>query len=59
MKPYHLHLLQLQKLTDHISQTNFCIKMEDLMTEEGLLDCVVFSDKSTFHNLTSLISAGT
>ena len=49
MKPYHLHLLQLLKPTDHIDRSNFCIKMHDAMTAEGFLDHVVFSDESTFH----------
>jgi len=49
MKPYRLHLLQFLKPTDRIDQSNFCIKMQDAMTEEGFLDRVVFSDKSTFH----------
>jgi hypothetical protein len=49
MKPRCLHLLQLLKPTDHIDWTNFYIKMQDAMTEEGFLDHVVFSDESTFH----------
>jgi len=49
MKPYHLHLLQFLKLTNHIDQSNFCIKMQEAMTEEGFLDFVVFSDESMFH----------
>ena len=49
MKPYCLHLLHLLKPTDHIDRTNFCIKMQDAMTEEDFLDRVVFSDESTFH----------
>ena len=48
MKPYRLQLLQFLKPTDHIDRSNFCIKMQDAMTE-GFLDRVVFSDKSTFH----------
>ena len=44
-----LHLLQFLKPTDHIDRSNFCIKMQDAMTEEGFLDRVVFSDESTFH----------
>jgi len=48
MKPYRLHLLQLLKPTDHIDRSNFCIKMQDAIMEEGFLDCVVFSDESTF-----------
>ena len=45
MKPYHLHLLHLLKPTDHIDRTNFCIKMQDAMMEEGFLDrlCLVMS----------------
>ena len=46
MKPYRLHLLQLLKPTD---RNNFCIRMQDAMTEEGFLDRVVFSDESMFH----------
>ena len=49
MKPYCLHLLQFLKPTDHIDRTNFCIKMQNAMTEEGFLDRVVFSDESMFH----------
>jgi len=49
MKPYHLHLLQFLKPIDHIDRSNFCIKMQNAMTEEGFLDRVVFSDESTFH----------
>lgn len=49
MKPHRLHLLQLLKPTVHIDRSNFCIKMQDAITEEGFLDRVVFSDESTFH----------
>jgi len=49
MQPYRLHWLQFLKLTDHIDQSIFCVKMQAAMTEEGFLDCVVFSDESTFH----------
>jgi len=49
MKPYRLHLSQFLKLTDHIDWSNFCIKMQDAMKEEGFLDRVVFSDESVFH----------
>ena len=49
MKRYHLHLLQFLKLTDHIERSNFCIKVQEAMTEESFLDCVAFSDESTFH----------
>jgi hypothetical protein len=41
MKPYCLHLLQFLKPTDHINRTNFHIKMQDAMMEEGFLDHVV------------------
>jgi len=45
MKPYHLLLLQFLKPTDHIDRSNFCIKMQDAVTEEGFLDllCLVMS----------------
>ena len=33
----------------HIDRTNFCIKIQDAMMEEGYLNRVVFSDESTFH----------
>ena len=49
MKPYRLHLLQFLKPTDHINRSNFCINMQDAMTEEGVLDRVVFRDESAFH----------
>ena len=49
MKPYHLHLLQFLKLTDHIDRSNFCIKTQAEMTEEGFPDRVVFSEESRFH----------
>jgi len=49
MKPYHLHLLQFLKPTDHIDRSNFCIEMQDTVKEEGLIDHVVFSGESTFH----------
>jgi hypothetical protein len=49
MKPYSLHLVQFLKQTGHIDCTNFCIKMQEAMAEDGFLDRVVFSDESTFH----------
>ena len=49
MKPYRLHLLQLLKPTDNTDRSNFCIKMQDAITEEGFLDRLVFSDESTLH----------
>ena len=45
---YCFHLLQFLKPTCHIDLSNFCIKMQGAMTEEGL-DRVVFSDAPTFH----------
>jgi hypothetical protein len=49
MKPYHLHLVQFLKPTDHIERTNVCIKMQEAMAEDGFLDRVVISDESTLH----------
>jgi transposase len=40
-KPYHLHLRQFLKPTDNVDRSNFCIKIQDAMTEEGFLDRVV------------------
>ena len=48
MKPYHLHFLQFLKATDQIDWRNFCVKLQDSMTEEGFLDHI-FSDESAFH----------
>lgn len=42
-------LVAVSETEDHIDRSNFCIKMQDAMTEEGFLDRVVFSDESTFH----------
>jgi hypothetical protein len=49
MKPYCLHLVLFLKPTDHVECTNFSIKMQEAMAEDGFLDRVVFNDKSTFH----------
>jgi hypothetical protein len=47
MNPYCLHLVQFLKPTDHAKRTNFSIKMQEVMAEDGFL--IVFSDDSTFH----------
>jgi hypothetical protein len=41
--------MQCLKPTDHIDRTNFCIKVQEAMTEKGFLDRVVFSGESVFH----------
>lgn len=51
MKPYHLHLVQFLNPRDHVERTNFCIKMQEAMAEDGFLNRAVFSNESTFHSI--------
>lgn len=48
MISYHLNFEQLLKPTDHVTCTNFYVKRQKTIVENGILDHVVFSDKSTF-----------
>ena len=48
MCPYHLQLLQALKPTDYAVRSNFALEMQQ-QENDVFLDCVVFSDESTFH----------
>jgi hypothetical protein len=42
-------LVAVSETEDHVDRSNFCIKIQDAITEEGFLNLVLFSDESTFH----------
>ena len=49
MHPYRLQLLQAVKPTDYAVSSNFALEMLQQLENDDFLDCVVFSDESTFH----------
>ena len=48
MIPYKLHLLQHLEDTDKPARKDFCTQMQ-AMLEDRFDDCLVFSNKATFH----------
>ena len=49
MIPYKLHLLQHLKDTDKPAHKDFCTQMQAMLEEDEFDNCLVFSDKATFH----------
>ena len=49
MHPYHLQLLLALNPTDCAVRSNFTLEMLQQQENYDFLDCLVFSDESTYH----------